>query len=712
MARVGRKARSYSRRPAKREPGACLRIVMCKPGAIELDGYLQELIHGTFDLKTQLIEIQDIDSKTFNGSICSLIKSVAVQKEDNEARYKRDSERVVKVDEWWVVADAGFGLDHDQMDVNSAITLANESGIRLLIDDPSFEYWALLHACYTTQRYDDAGKLLNVLEEKLADTGIDFTPQGLLRRLGSALINSATLRAVAAQGIDCPHVNFDILVDRLAKYANWANKKALIIPSDRKDEDFATIVDGEPGRHASRLFWRGLRQRPAQVVPYELRLYDSVVATFDVSMDMDGKRSYEIVSVTDNSRLLPLPFAEDMTERGLKAWFETRTIPQGQGYAYDVLERAGVNVKDTFSQIELGFGLSLTDAYWVAPQGLGLTWSHVNLYESDIKDNLSMSIYDPKRRIEVPTGLIASVENNENYFNISPAYGVGGTFKKAWYKNDDVYILRKSGSERCSANTGQEPWSEFVASQVAEAMGIEHVAYGLEYYQGELVSTCKLLNSELKGLVPALAVIGDNGGDFFSTMAAFASLGDEALDAFRDMIIFDCLICNTDRHANNHGFIRDNATGMIQAIAPLFDHNYSLFPYDMPNDYEEWRTGERPYTYDACRPRLTDANRYMTFDEQAAYALGHNQRERLRRLLGPGVKLKNAEGRGAVPEERLEAWESFIAARANRLLSMKSVDDHDVQVILTSRSVTRKQLPGVRLGLIGKMPLRRAKPEY
>ena|GEM_PF-4508741 len=59
MARAGRRARSYSRRPAKREPGACLRIVMYKPGAIELDGYLQELIHSTFDLKTQLIEIQE-----------------------------------------------------------------------------------------------------------------------------------------------------------------------------------------------------------------------------------------------------------------------------------------------------------------------------------------------------------------------------------------------------------------------------------------------------------------------------------------------------------------------------------------------------------------------------------------------------------------------------------------------------------------------------
>ncbi len=712
MARAGRGNRSYVRRPAKREPGACIRIITYRHSISGLDDYLKSLIRDTFGLKTRLIEVQEVDPSDFGMSLTALVKNVIEQKMSNEERFKRDSERVLHVDEWWVVADAGFSLERTEMEaLSEAQRLAESNGVNLLIDNPSFEYWVLLHACYMERRFDDAVKLKACIEEQFEALNCEIIPSSLLKRLGNAMVNAATLRVRAEENprYDSPSVDLDKLVDRIAKYANKASRKAQRIPTDNRGNSTA-IINDETVRHVARLCWRGLRQVPGQVIPYELRLYDSVVATVDVSMGMDGKRSYEIVDVTDNSKLLPLPFAEDRSERGFKAWLETRTIPQGQEYALGVLERAGVNVKDTFSQIELGFGLSLTDAYWVAPQGLSWTWAYVNLYESGIQDNLSMSIYDPKHKIEVPTGLIAGDESIDQYFNISPAYGVGGTFKKAWHKCGEVYVLRKSGSERCSANTGQEPWSEYVAAQVAEAMGIEHVTYGLEYYQGELVSTCKLLNSERKALVPALAVIGDNHGDFFSTMASFAALGEDALDAFRDMIIFDCLICNTDRHANNHGFLRDNSTGIIYAIAPLFDHNYSLFPYDMPNNYDEWRSGERPRTYDACRPRLTDASRYMTFDEQATYVLSHNQREKLRRLLGHGVRFRNVEGREAVPEDRLNAWQDFITVRANQLLSIKTVDDREIQSAIKGRAIVREDLPAIRLGLIEKGPLRRSNP--
>lgn len=712
MARAGRRNKSYARRPGKREPGACIRIIICRHSIPRLDGYLQSLIRDTFGLKTRLIEVQEVDPSDFDMGLITLVQDVVEQKTSNEERFKRDCERVLKVDEWWMVADAGFSLERaDTEALSEALRLAESNGINLLIDNPSFEYWVLLHACYMAKRFDNAEKLKTCIEKQFETLNCEISLPSLLKRLGNAMVNAATLRVHAEEdlGYDCPSVDLDKLVDRIARYANKTSRKAQRIPTDNRSNSTAIISD-ETVRHVARLCWRGLRQVPGQVIPYELRLYDSVVATVDVSMSMDGKRSYEIVDVTDNTKLLPLPFAEDRTERGFKAWLKTRTIPQGQEYAFGVLERAGVNVKDRFSQIELGFGLSLTDAYWIAPQGLSWTWAYVNLYESGIQDNLSMSIYDPKHKIEVPTGLMAGDESADRYFNISPAYGVGGTFKKAWHKDGEVYILRKSGSERCSANAGQEPWSEFVAAQVAEAMGIEHVAYGLEYFQGELVSTCKLLNSERKALVPALAVIGDNHGDFFSTMASFAALGEDALDAFRDMIVFDCLICNTDRHANNHGFLRDNATGIINAIAPLFDHNYSLFPYDMPYNYDEWRSGERPRTYDECRPRLTDASKYMTFDAQAAYVLGHNQREKIRRLLGPGVRFRNVEGGEAIPEDRLNAWQDFITVRANQLLSMKTVNDREIQSAIKGRAIAREDLPAIRLGLIEKGSLRRSNP--
>ena len=44
--------------------------------------------------------------------------------------------------------------------------------------------------------------------------------------------------------------------------------------------------------------------------------------------------------------------------------------------------------------------------------------------------------------------------------------------------------------------------------------------------------------------------------------------------------------CNQDRHANNYGLLRDNATGRILGPAPLFDHNMALFKDDMRSDWE------------------------------------------------------------------------------------------------------------------------------
>ena len=48
------------------------------------------------------------------------------------------------------------------------------------------------------------------------------------------------------------------------------------------------------------------------------------------------------------------------------------------------------------------------------------------------------------------------------------------------------------------------------------------------------------------------------------------------MDALEDMLVFDAIICNTDRHYGNFGVLVDNKTNAIAAPAPLFDHGNSL----------------------------------------------------------------------------------------------------------------------------------------
>ena len=64
---------------------------------------------------------------------------------------------------------------------------------------------------------------------------------------------------------------------------------------------------------------------------------------------------------------------------------------------------------------------------------------------------------------------------------------------KAWRRKEGKVLLYKGGTSGL-ANTGKEPYSEFYAAQVAEAMGIPHVTYGLSKWKGQLCSTITNVN--------------------------------------------------------------------------------------------------------------------------------------------------------------------------------------------------------------------------
>ena len=49
----------------------------------------------------------------------------------------------------------------------------------------------------------------------------------------------------------------------------------------------------------------------------------------------------------------------------------------------------------------------------------------------------------------------------------------------------------------------------------------------------------------------------------------YRQLGPEYERALRDMLLLDAVICNTDRHFGNFGFLIDNAANRIIAPAPV-----------------------------------------------------------------------------------------------------------------------------------------------
>lgn len=158
---------------------------------------------------------------------------------------------------------------------------------------------------------------------------------------------------------------------------------------------------------------------------------------------------------------------------------------------------------------------------------------------------------------------------------ISPEYGTDGSFAKCWIRENETIKMLKRGSSGAS-NAGLEPYSEFYASQLVSKFTSNFVNYDLRTKDNRLCSVCDIFTSEDYGFIPYAAV--DRGNT--SVMQVLRNMKDLGfVDEVKTMFVIDALIMNADRYKNNFGFIIDNKTLEIQAMAPLFDHNLALMPY-------------------------------------------------------------------------------------------------------------------------------------
>ena len=140
--------------------------------------------------------------------------------------------------------------------------------------------------------------------------------------------------------------------------------------------------------------------------------------------------------------------------------------------------------------------------------------------------------------------------------------------------------------------------------------------------------------------------------------AYYEQLGPEFVDALRDMILFDALICNVDRHYGNFGFLVDSQKNKIVAPAPLFDHGNSLFNF----------AGADSWSNDASLQEYADTLVPCVYDDfikTAKDMMTGAQREKLRKLIG--FKFKK-HSRYNLPSKRLKMIERQIQKRVQELL--------------------------------------------
>ncbi|OUO90460.1 hypothetical protein B5F40_07050 [Gordonibacter sp. An230] len=398
---------------------------------------------------------------------------------------------------------------------------------------------------------------------------------------------------------------------------------------------------------------------------YELRLFDRVLIVFRMSRGEYGDLSIEILSTDSSaSSLLPLSFDGEATRERLIEWIHRRRIPKNRAYVDEILKSCGIESDDAKSIIDVSKGLSLNDSYWVVPQGSEGSFGEWNLYDNEMSAALQLVAY---------TGVVSDALADGG---IPGELTIGGMFPKAWRAAGSKRLLFKAGHLFEGANVGKEPYSEYLSFQIAYRMGIDAVSYDLALWKRKLCSTCELFCSKDVAFVPfGFAVRPERFKDMNlrEALAYFANLGEAELEKFKSMLVFDALICNEDRHMGNYGVLRDNGTGIVRGMAPLFDHNLGLFASAMPDEL----------TVDAMMRKASISRGAFapSLDEQAALVIGPVQKAQLERLAGfvferhPVMdEFDESDVRNYFSDERLRCLDSYIARRAAMLLVLPTVD--------------------------------------
>ena len=373
----------------------------------------------------------------------------------------------------------------------------------------------------------------------------------------------------------------------------------------------------------------------------ELRHFDTPLLRFTAQTDT-SEPELNIVWVTNTDKQL-LPLDLTLSDKGLFKWLRQRTIPKNRAYVHNILSKSGLSMNRPISIIEVTKGLSLNDCYWVVEEGFSGTFAQYNLYENRFSRVLALIAF---------TGYGSSIRSS---LMSSPEFTTNGMLPKCWRRESGVIRLYKGGTSGAS-NTGNEPYSEYYAYQIAEALGVDAIPYKLSKWKGQICSTCELFTDKNHAFIPIGRLV--TSGGMRAVRAYYERMGPEFVRSLNDMLVFDAIICNVDRHYGNFGVIVDSQTNQILSPAPLFDHGNSLFNFAGQDDLQNERTLE--IYASTLLPSV-----YDDFLGTAKKVLSAENKEGLRHLLTFRFR---KHSRYNLPDHRLRLMEKEIQKRARILL--------------------------------------------
>ena len=217
------------------------------------------------------------------------------------------------------------------------------------------------------------------------------------------------------------------------------------------------------------------------------------------------------------------------------------------------------------------YGLSLSDQYWICPEGSGLTWEAINFFDNGFSDDIGDVLFGANKKADALD--FSSPDNTSD-----------GNLKKRWKIMDGKRCLVKGGSNPFR----QQPFNEVIAAGIMERLGIPYVPYEIIWNKGAPYSVCEDFVTRDTELVPAWRILKtQKKSNSVSVYQHFVNcceeLGIQGAVPFLDrMIVLDYIIANEDRHFNNFGVLREAETLKWLGFAPIYDSGSSLGYDKMP----------------------------------------------------------------------------------------------------------------------------------
>ena len=354
----------------------------------------------------------------------------------------------------------------------------------------------------------------------------------------------------------------------------------------------------------------------------------------------------------EKQALLPYSLQQDSSPENLLQWIGKRKAPKNRQFVDKLMQTIGDD-ENPLAYVDISHALSLNDALWITNAAYPIAWQDFNLYHHPFNEVLAYVAFTGYS--EKISGVVTS-----------PEYTSSGALKKCWSNRlDGIYLIKGDDFIKYTDDRSQATM-EYYAAQVAEVMGFEHISYDLEMFhhrngEKEIVCKCRLFTSEDVGYTAAYDFFRAKGLAMKRANLANIVVQDKMAEIYGrekygDLMIYDALICNKDRHLGNFGYLTDNNTGAYLRPAPIFDNGFSLLYGAAKNDMEN---------LEAYISSLS--GKYMNFDTAVKLFIRPDHIPGIRKLLNfhfrkhPKYNVANAT---------LEKMSQFIQLRARKILSL------------------------------------------